>query len=148
MVRYNPASEFWAEPLATLRRIQDEINRAFGDEAPAWSAEAEYPPMNVWRGEEGIIVKALVPGVPLEQLELTVHQNTLTIRGRRNAEAREGEVSFHRRERQLGAFARTIALPHGVDPEQVQATAENGVLTIELPRPESEKPRRIHITRL
>jgi HSP20 family protein len=147
MVKYSPTTEFWVEPLATLRRIQDEINRAFGDEA-TWGAEAEYPPMNVWHGEDGIIVKALVPGVPLDKLELTVHQNTLSIRGRRDADAREGEVSFHRRERQLGAFARTIALPHGVDPEQVQASADNGVLTIALPRPESEKPRRIHITRL
>jgi HSP20 family protein len=75
-----------------------------------------------------------------------VHQNTLTIKGRREPEAKEPEAGFHRRERTFGPFLRTIALPFNVDPEQVKATAQNGILTVELPRPESDKPRKIKIS--
>jgi HSP20 family protein len=145
MVRYAPPNDFWVEPLATLKRIQDEINRAFGDEFT--QPEAEFPPINVWRGENGIVVTAQVPGVPLEALDVTVHQNTLTIKGNRTEAATEGDVSFHRRERIFGPFARTVGLPFSVDPDQVRASAECGILTIELPRPENDRPRKIQINR-
>ena len=62
-------------------------------------------------------------------------------------EAREPEASFHRRERTFGPFARTVALPFNVDADQVKASAQNGILTIELPRPESDRPRKINISR-
>jgi HSP20 family protein len=145
MIRYSPGLDLWSEPLVTLRRIQDEINRAFGDQRVA--ATAEFPPVNVWRGEDGIVVTAEVPGVRLDDMDLSVHQNTLTIKGKREVQAQEPDVSFHRRERLYGPFGRTIALPFPVDSERVTASSENGVLTIVLPRPESDKPRKIHISR-
>jgi HSP20 family protein len=145
MRRYAPGAEFWAEPLASLRRIQEEMNRALGE--VGWAPPGEYPPVNIWRGEDGVTVTAEVPGVPLEAIELTVHQNTLTIKGRREPEAKEPAVSFHRRERSYGSFARTVPLPFNVDADRVVARAENGILTVILPRPETDKPRRIHITR-
>jgi len=144
MVRYLPEVDLWGGPLAPLQRIQEEINRALGDQRGAPSAE--FPPINIWRGPEGIIVTAEIPGVSLDAVDLTVHQNTLTIKGRREPEAKEPEASFHRRERTFGPFSRTIALPFNVDPEQVKATAQNGILTVELPRPESDKPRKIKIS--
>ena len=144
MVRYSPGMDLWGEPLAALHRIQEEINRAFGDQN--WSPSAEFPPINIWRGLEGIIVTAEIPGVSLDAVDLAVHQNTLTIKGRREPEAREPEAGFHRRERVFGPFSRTIPLPFNVDPEQVKATAQNGILTVELPRPESDKPRKIKIS--
>jgi HSP20 family protein len=143
MVRYTPPNDFWVEPLATLKRIQDEINRAFGDEYT--QREQEFPPISIWRGEEGIIVTAQVPGVPLEALDVTVHQNTLTIKGNRIEDTGGGEVNFHRRERAFGPFVRTVGLPFGVDPDKVRASADCGILTIELPRPESDRPRKIRI---
>jgi HSP20 family protein len=79
MVRYSPGVDLWGEPLAPLRRIQEEINRAFGDQR--WAPSAEFPPINIWRSPEGIIVTAEIPGVSLEAVDLTVHQNTLTIKG-------------------------------------------------------------------
>ena len=145
MVRYPPGAELWGEPHATLRRIQEEINRAFGDQR--WVPSGEFPPINVWRGQDGVIVTAEVPGIKLESIDLTVHQNTLTIKGTREPEAREPEASFHRRERTFGPFARTVALPFNVDADQVKASAQNGILTIELPRPESDRPRKINISR-
>lgn len=145
MVDYPRSMDVFAEPLATLRRIQDEINRAFGDFR--FVGTAEFPAVNVWRGEDAVLVTAEVPGVRLDDMELTVHQNTLTIKGRRQPEAQEPDVSFHRRERTYGSFARTIALPFNVDPERVKAASVNGVLIIDLPRPEAEKPKKIHISK-
>jgi HSP20 family protein len=144
MVRYSPGVDLWGEPLAPLRRIQEEINRAFGEQR--WAPSAEFPPINIWRGPEGIIVTAEIPGVSLNAVDLIVHQNTFTIKGRREPEAKEPEASFHRRERTFGPFSRTIALPFNVDPDQVKATAQNGILTVELPRPESDKPRKIKVS--
>ncbi len=89
MVRYSPGVDLWGEPLAPLRRIQEEINRAFGEQR--WAPSAEFPPINIWRGPEGIIVTAEIPGVSLDAVDLTVHQNTLTIKGRREPEAKEPE---------------------------------------------------------
>jgi len=146
MIRYSPGLEAWAEPLATLRRIQDEINRAFGDQR--WTPSAEFPPINIWRSPDGVVVTAEIPGIPLGSVDLTVHQNTLTIKGRRDPEVREPEVSFHRRERTYGPFSRSVALPFAVDAEKVRASAQNGVLRIDLPRPEADKPRKIRINPL
>jgi HSP20 family protein len=144
MVRYPTGADLWGEPLATLRRIQDEINRAFGDQQ--WAPSAEFPPLNVWRGADGVRVTAEIPGVKLDAIELTVHQNALIIKGKREPEAREPDASFHRRERTFGPFTRTVALPFNVDPDKVKASAHNGILSIELPRPETDKPRTIKIS--
>lgn len=143
MALYMSGREPGSDPLSTLRRIQDEVNRTFG--GFRWAPSTEFPPMNIWRGEGGVAVTAEIPGVRLEDVDITVHQNTLTIKGRRAPEAREPDVSFHRQEREYGAFARTVALPFNVDPDQVEAHAANGILTIELPRPEADKPKRIQI---
>ena len=144
MVRYAPGADLWGEPLATLRRIQEEVNRAFGDQR--WTPAAEFPPVNVWRGPDGVVITAEIPGVKLDVVELTVHQNTLTLKGSRSPEAPGADASWHRRERSYGPFSRVIELPYAVDADQVKASVLNGVLTIELPRPESDKPRKINIT--
>ncbi|QLH39843.1 MAG: Hsp20/alpha crystallin family protein [Defluviicoccus sp.] len=143
MIRYSPGLEVWGEPLATLRRIQDEINRAFGDQR--FTPSAEFPPINIWRSTDGVVVTAEIPGIALETVDLTVHQNTLTLKGRREPDVKEPDVSYHRRERTYGPFSRSIALPFAVDSEKVRASAQNGILTIELPRPETDKPRKIKI---
>lgn len=144
MVRYGPGTDLWGEPLATLRRIQDEINRAFGDQR--WTPAAEFPPLNVWRGPDGVVITAEIPGVKLDAIDLTVHQNTFTLKGSRSPEAPGGETNWHRRERNYGPFSRVIELPYSVDADRVKASVHNGILTVELPRPESDKPRKINIT--
>lgn len=143
MAIFGPGSQDpWGDAVSVLRRMQEEMNRTLGGTGVL---ATEFPLVNVWRGEEGIVVTAEVPGVSLDDIEVVVHQNTLTIKGRREPAAGVSEASYHRRERVFGPFSRTIALPFNVDASRVSAAADAGVLTIQLPRPEADKPKRIHI---
>ncbi|MEO5375279.1 MAG: Hsp20/alpha crystallin family protein [Alphaproteobacteria bacterium] len=146
MLRYSQGRDVWADPILNLQRMQEEMNRLFGRFGTMTEA-GEYPSMNVWTGEEGAMVTAEVPGVSPENIEVTVHRNTLTLKGRRDEAAPTGEeVTYHRRERDHGTFGRTIALPFPVDSDRVEASFRNGVVKILLPRPEADKPRRIKIS--
>ncbi len=134
-----------------LRRIQDELNRLHrrGGHRPwrtRFAGASEYPPVNVWEGEHDILVIAEVPGVAAEDIEITVHDGALSIRGAVAPEAEGGEAVFHRRERHYGAFARTVNLPFEAESEQVQAQCTDGILRIYLPRPETRKPTRIKVS--
>jgi HSP20 family protein len=105
---------------------------------------AGFPAVDIYGSAEGIAVLAELPGVEKEDLDIQAHRDTLTIRGTRRPVA-DKDATFHRHERRAGSFSRTIQLPFAVDPARVEASLENGVLRLSLPRPEEEKPRRIAI---
>lgn len=129
--------------LRDMRRAQEEMNRLFGGLRSA--LRSEFPAVNLWASTDGVMVTAQVPGVSPDKLDVTVHQDTVTLRGKREPETIEGEVVWHRQERPQGPFTRTVVLPFGVDADRVSARFERGVLTLELPRPESDKPRHVKI---
>lgn len=126
-----------------MRRTQEEMNRLFGGLRLA--TRTEFPPVCVWASADGAIVTAHVPGVNPDQLDITVHENTATLRGRRDLEDMGPDVTVLRQERPHGAFVRTIVLPFRVDPDKVSARFDRGVLMLELPRPEADKPRHIKV---
>ena len=138
--------------LQTLDRLRNEMDRlfddcfqpvsVFGQFAAPW--ERAFPNLNVWEDEQNLFAEAEVPGMSMEDMELTVAGNELTIKGKRSRDEREG-VTLHRRERGVGAFTRTLRLPFDIDADKVAATLEHGVLTITLPKPEAAKPRRIEV---
>ena len=130
-----------ADPFRELRRLQEEMDRLAGAFTPA---AASFPAVNLYAGRDGIAVSAELPGVAKDELEIHAHRDTLTLRGTRRPAA-ENEQAYHRRERRSGAFTRTIQLPFRVDPEQIEARLENGLLQLSLQRPEEDKPRRIEI---
>jgi HSP20 family protein len=130
-----------ADPFRELRRLQEEMDRLAGAFTPA---AASFPAVNLYAGRDGIAVSAELPGVAKDELEVHAHRDTLTLRGTRRPAA-ENEQAYHRRERRSGAFTRTIQLPFRVDPEQIEARLENGVLQLSLQRPEEDKPRRIEV---
>jgi HSP20 family protein len=134
----------WRDPLRELRRMQDEFDRVYGTQA---RVSEEFPPLNLWTGEQGAVLTAALPGIEPDSLEITVHQDTLTLKGKRAPDAGEGDATYHRRERRHGAFGRTIALPFSVDSDHVEARLEDGILSLMLPRHESERPRRIEISK-
>ena len=126
-----------------IRRTQEEMNRLFS--GLRFALRTEFPSVNVWASGEGAIVTAQVPGVSPDQLEVTVHQDTVTLRGRREPEALDSGAVVHRQERPQGPFTRTVVLPFRVNGDRISARIDRGVLTLELARPESDKPRHVKI---
>lgn len=134
------------DPLEEIRRMQAEMNQRF-ESLPTRSVE-EFPPMNIWTGEEGIVVTMQIPGVQEGDVDITLQEDTLTIKGvRKPSEEGEG-VTYHRRERQFGEFARSIVLPYRVDIDKADARFDGGVLGVRIARPEEDRPQRIKISGL
>lgn len=131
------------DPWRELRRWQREMHRLL--DAQAFRSAADFPPVNVWKGADAVVVTAEVPGMSLDDLDVSVMRNTVTLRGARQAaKVREGAM-FHRRERGGERFVRSIQLPYQVNADKVSAKYERGILRIELPRAEEERPKRISV---
>ena len=96
--------------------------------------------------DDAYVVKASLPGIKVEDLDISVTGNTLTIKGQVEDEKTISEEQYHLRERRYGSFARTITLPASVDAESVEATYEDGVLTLTAPKTEEDKRKRITVT--
>jgi HSP20 family protein len=109
------------------------------------STSGVFPALNLSEDEDNLYVRAELPGVVPEEIEIITKENNLIIKGERKI-ATEGEkVSYHRREREAGSFRRIISLPTRVDAEKVTAVFKNGVLTVTLPRAAELKPRKIEV---
>lgn len=132
------------DPFAEMRRLQSEMNRMF-DNADTLPASQVFPPVNFWLGDNSVVVTAELPGMSAEAVDLTVREDMLTISGARNAAENSQNINWHRRERPYGTFSRSIRLPFRVDSERVQARFINGVLEVEMQRPEADQPRKISI---
>ena len=105
----------------------------------------EFPPINVYTNDEGALVTVELPGIEEKDLELSLENDTLTLRGKRSVTVPEGATVL-RRERRDYSFTRSIRLPFQAEPKKGAARYENGILNIELHRREADKPRRIAIT--
>ncbi len=129
--------------------MEDEINRMFEQFGKPFSWAADQgryaPAMDVRETEDAYVVEADVPGMNKDDVHIEVADNVLTIKGERKDEKEEKDKNFHRIERSFGSFARSVALPAGIDPGKVSAKFDNGVLTVTLPKPEDRKPRRIEV---
>ncbi len=104
-----------------------------------------FPAINVYAHQDGIVITAELPGLKEDDLDITVHRDTVTLRGTRRDSISEAG-GYHRRERRTGPFGRTFGLPFSVDPDRVEAKLRNGILTLRLHRPEQDKPKRIRVS--
>lgn len=143
--RWQPFGDIRTE----MNRLQNEMNRVFGrfdgGDALAAAAGSVYPALNVWEDDERLYVEAELPGMQLSDLGIYVNgSNHLSIQGERKPPS-VGSGTWHRRERGHGKFSRLFELPSDVDADRVQATFTDGVLTVELPKREEDKPRRISV---
>ena len=130
------------DPLRELQAFQGEMDRMMsGFSRPS----ARFPGLNVWNDQERTVVQAEVPGFDPNDIRLTVNGDLLTLEGERKPEPEGEGVEFHRRERETGAFSRSVRLPYEVEETQVKAACRNGVLNVTLPRKESTKPRSIAV---
>jgi HSP20 family protein len=110
--------------------------------------EAMNLALDVAEQEDAFIVKASVPGVPAEDVEITLTDNVLTIKGEMKADKEINEETYHLRERHYGSFVRSVALPMAVDADKIEAVNENGVLTLTLPKSETVKPKKIEVKKV
>ena len=132
-----------------LDRLQREMNRIFSDylagESPMQAVP--FPPVNVSEDETNLYVRAEMPGISLDDIDISVERESLTIRGlRKPAQAAEG-TSFHRQEREGGRFRRIVSLPSSVDFENAAATFRDGILKIVLSKAKEAQPRQIKVAR-
>ena len=135
-------SNIWEE----MNRLQREMNNLFSATRPRrFQAAPSFPAMNIWSSEEGQIITAEIPGVEIDDVNISVTGDILTLSGVRRPEETGEEVRYHRNERGHGEFKRSIQLPFPVEADKVEATFDKGVLAIELPRAEADKPRRITV---
>ncbi len=131
------------DPFREMQRLQSEMNRLFS--SADLQVGQEYPPINVWSGEEDAIVTAEIPGTDPTTFDISVIGDTLTISGKVDPELlKEGE-SYHRQERSYGSFKRILQLPFHVNANKVEARYEKGILRINLPRAEEDKPKKVTI---
>lgn len=148
--RMLPDRDPWAR-RSTLSRDMDRLMRGFfGSGRDSWTGPAGstwtgvYPPLNLTEDDQGLFVRAELPGLEAEDLDISVEGDKLILRGERKIAAPEG-VNFHRRERSAGTFRRIVNLPTRIDPAKVTAAMKNGLLTISLPKAEEAKPRQIQV---
>ena len=143
--RWYPLTDLQTE----VNRVRGEMDRLFehlpltGSRRP--SGRGAFPALNIWEDDDAYHVASELPGLALEDLEILINGgNQLTVKGERKDPQVE-ESTWHRRERTFGSFARAIELPGQVDPDGVEAHFRNGVLTVDLPKAEQAKPRRIEV---
>jgi HSP20 family protein len=131
--------------------LQDRMNRifreSFGPENPneALTTSNFAPPVDVYEDEHNVTLKIEVPGIDEKDINVSIENNTLTVRGERRFEKDEKEENFQRIERMFGSFTRSFTLPNTVDPEQVTAHYEKGVLKIRLSKRAEAKPKLIKV---
>lgn len=103
------------------------------------------PPVDIYEDGQKLSIRMEIPGVKIEDIDVRVENNTLTVRGERRFTTEDKEENFHRIERRYGSFTRTFNLPQTFETENVAASCEDGILTIELPKKAEAKPKQIKV---
>jgi len=143
LVRWNPARE--------MTSLRDAMDRLFEESflRPGWfgapDPQAAAMPMDIYETADNIVVKVAVPGVKPEDIEVTITGELLTIKGETKTEEKVEKENYLRQERRYGSFCRQVTLPVAVKTESVQATFENGVLNLELPKSEAVKTKTVKV---
>jgi HSP20 family protein len=141
----------WSDPFRDFAQLQDRINRVFtetygGNDEGLMTSGTWVPPVDIYQnGDHEVVLKAELPDMTREDIDITVDNGTLTIRGEKKLSNEVKEEQFHRVERRYGSFARSFSLPPTVDSTKVAAEYKNGVLTVRLPLREEAKPRQIKV---
>jgi HSP20 family protein len=138
-------------PFAELNRLREEINRVFEQPGQGFLERSTgffggwSPSLDVFDDKDNVIVKAELPGMKKEDIEVTLAGDTLTISGERKEEVENKDAETYRSERYFGRFQRSVTLPHQVDPNRIQATYKDGILTVTLSKSEEAKRKQIEV---
>lgn len=149
LMRYQPMTS----RFGGLSQLHNEINRLFDSLNPSYDDEGGtpatdwMPAVDVTEEENRYVLHADVPGVDPENIEITLENGVLTIRGQREASNTESGTGYRRVERSYGTFFRRFTLPDTADAEKISAQSKNGVLELVIPKQEKVQPRRITVKR-
>ncbi|MGE3176415.1 MAG: Hsp20/alpha crystallin family protein [Vicinamibacterales bacterium] len=141
----------WSDPFREFAQLQDRINRVFNDaygrsDEGLMTTGTWMPPVDIYQnGGQEVVIKAELPDMKREDIDITVDNGTLTIKGEKKFSSEVKEEQFHRIERRYGTFSRTFSLPPTVDAGKVAAEYKDGVLTVKLPVREDAKPRQVKV---
>ncbi|HEX5109712.1 MAG TPA: Hsp20/alpha crystallin family protein [Vicinamibacterales bacterium] len=138
------------DPFREFATLQDRMNRLFGDvyvrDEQLSASGAWVPPVDIFETEgHDLVIKAELPDLTREDIDVTVEHNTLTLRGTKKPPVDVKDEQYRRSERRYGTFSRSFTLPTTVDASKVAAEYRNGVLTVKLPFREEAKPRTINV---
>jgi HSP20 family protein len=137
------------EPFRGVSSLQDQINRLFNEAFDRSSGEADLtswaPPVDIYETGQELVVKADLPDVKPEDLDIRVENHILTIRGERKFEKKVHEDNYLRVERSYGSFSRSFSLANTVSTEAIKAEYKDGVLTLSVPKREEAKPKQIKV---
>ena len=140
------------DPFRDVAELQNRINRMFDDSfGPSRDREDEVnmcawkPAVDIYETETGVILSVDLPGVGKENVAVEVKDNILTLKGERFPKNEINQETYYRQERCYGSFQRSFTLHHNIQPNLIKATFKDGMLEIEIPRPEEEQPKKITV---
>ena len=137
------------EPGREVDSLQSEVNRVFdaffGGSGSASRARRWVPPMDLVETDDHLVLRADLPGMKREDVEIEIKDGALTVSGERKAEHEENAEGYYRVERAYGRFSRSLTLPDGISPDAVEASFADGVLEVRIPKPAERKPHRVEI---
>jgi len=144
LTRWEPAREMMTLREAMDRLFDDALTRPFSlmrEGGSNWSPLA----IDMYQTDNDVVVKAALPGIKADEVQIDVTNDILTIKGEVKHEEEKKDKSWHIREHRWGAFERSVMLPTGVNADRAQADFENGILTVRLPKSEQSKPKTITV---
>jgi HSP20 family protein len=139
------------EPFRDMVASQREFDRLFREAFNPAVTEGELstrtwaPPVDIYENGDNLVLKAELPGINADDVEIRVEINTLYLKGERKFEKEVKEQNYHRVERSYGTFTRTFSLPNSIDADKVTASFKDGVLTLTMPKKEEAKPKTIKV---
>jgi HSP20 family protein len=139
-------------PMRDMETLHNRINRLFDSSFfPTFSLDDDVslgswkPVVDIYENEDKIVVKAELPGVDKKDIKVDLKDGVLTLGGERSHEKEVKEENYYRKERAFGRFHRSFAVPSEIDPDKIKAEFKDGVLKVEIPKPEEQKPKKITV---
>lgn len=139
----------WQRPFADLERMSRQMDRlahaVLGRPGLNWLSARVFPAVNLTEDKDRYYVRAELPGIKADALNIQVNGRNLTISGERTIPSEGEKIRYHRKEREAGKFSRVIGMPGDIDADQVNAQMVNGMLTVTIAKSEASKPKQITV---
>jgi len=144
LLRWNPMKDVFSL-RHQMNHFFDDVFRPVVRDDEGLSVSNQYPTVDIYDNDENMVIKAELPGIEKKNIAIDVKDGILTLKGERSSENEVEEKTYYRRERRFGKFERNFRLPADVDPENISADYNDGILKIDIPKPEEQKPKQIAV---